>query len=134
MINKAKMVAYLKEHFPECVEEFVEECTLDDDVDDNSYESYLYGAFEWAATPSGSWYWVDIARKFSNEREPSPPLAIPDRRDTLLRAAYDLLKECEEGPYVKDVMSTTAIWDEAECDGYCLMEEIGDLLGIDSDD
>ncbi len=77
---------------------------------------------------------MDIARKVSNEREPFPPLAIPDRRDTLLRVAYELLKECEEGPYVKDVMSTIAVWDEEECDGYCLMEEIGDLLGIDSDE
>jgi len=136
MINKAKMVAHLKEHFPECVEEFVEECTLDDDVEESTISAYLYGAFEWAPAPSGYYYWRGIAGRVSTplEREPSPPLAIPDRRDTLLRAAYDLLKECEEGPYVKDVMSTTAIWDEAECDGYCLMEEIGNLLGIGEDE
>jgi hypothetical protein len=136
MINKAKMVAYLKEHFPECVEEFVEACDLSDYVGEVSYRAYLNNAFHWAVTPSGFKYWLDIAERVSTplEGEPSPPLAIPDRRDTLLRAAYDLLKECEEGLYVKDVMSTTAIWDEAECDGYCLMEEIGNLLGIGEDD
>lgn len=54
-----------------------------------------------------------------------------DRRDVLLRATYDILKKCDEGPYVKDVLGETAIWDEAECDGMCLMEEIAELLGIE---
>lgn len=52
-----------------------------------------------------------------------------DRRDILLRATLDILKKCDEGPYVKNVLEVTAIWDEAECDGYCLMGEIEDLLG-----
>lgn len=134
MINKAKMVAYLKEHFPECVEEFVEVCDLRGYVEEDSYRGYLYNAFKWEATPSGFKYWLYIAKELSNEGEPSPPLAIPDRRDILLRAAYDILKKCEEGPYVKDVMSTTAVWDEVECDGHCLMEEIGNLLGIGEDE
>ena len=46
----------------------------------------------------------------------------------LLKAASDILKQCDEGGYVKNVMEVTAIWDEAECDGNCLMEEIGALL------
>lgn len=56
---------------------------------------------------------------------------MSDRKEILLRAAYDLLQKCNEGPYVQDVMSVTAIWDDIECDGMCLMEEIGDLLDID---
>lgn len=51
-----------------------------------------------------------------------------DRRDILLQATYDILKKCDQGIYVKNVLEQTAIWDDAECDGFCLMEEIGDLL------
>ena len=57
-----------------------------------------------------------------------------DRRDILLKAAYEILQECNKGPYVKNVFEQTAVWDEAECDGYCLMEEIGELLGIEVDE
>lgn len=46
----------------------------------------------------------------------------------LLRATLDILEVCNESNTVKDVMSVTAIWDGVECDGNCLMEEIGDLL------
>ena len=46
----------------------------------------------------------------------------------LLKATLDILKQCDEGVYVKNVMEVTAIWDEAECDGYCLMEEIEQLV------
>jgi len=41
------------------------------------------------------------------------------------------LKECDKGPYVKNALETTAVWDDATCDGYCLMEEIAEELGID---
>jgi len=54
-----------------------------------------------------------------------------NRKDVLLRAAYDILKKCDEGPYVKNALEETALWDGVDCDGYCLMEEIKDLLGID---
>ena len=54
-----------------------------------------------------------------------------NRKDILLRATYDILKKCDEGPYMKDVFEQTAIWDGAECDGMCLMEEIAEILGIE---
>lgn len=54
-----------------------------------------------------------------------------ERKEILLKATYDILKKCDEGPYVKNVLETTAIWDEAECDGFCLMEEISEELGIE---
>ena len=53
---------------------------------------------------------------------------MEDRRNILLKATLDTLKSCDEGPYVKNVFEVTAIWDEAECDGWCLMEEIEELL------
>jgi len=46
----------------------------------------------------------------------------------LLQATLDILNKCDEGSYVKNVMETTAIWDDVECDGYCLKEEIEQLL------
>lgn len=54
-----------------------------------------------------------------------------DRKDILLRAAYDILKRCDDGPYVKDPLGVCARWDNANCDGGCLMEEIADLLGLE---
>lgn len=57
----------------------------------------------------------------------------PNRKDILLKAAYDILKECNRGPYVKNALEVTAIWDDAECDGYCLMDEISDELGLMED-
>lgn len=54
-----------------------------------------------------------------------------DRKDILLRAAYDLLKKCDEGSYVQDALATTVFYDEADCDGFCLMTDIASLLEID---
>jgi len=51
-----------------------------------------------------------------------------ERAKILLKATLDILKKCDETPYVVSVFEATAIWDEAECDGYCLKEEIGELL------
>jgi len=51
-----------------------------------------------------------------------------ERAKILLKATHDILKKCDEAIFVQDVMSVTAIWDEAECDGNCLMEEIGELI------
>lgn len=50
------------------------------------------------------------------------------RQLTLLLAARDILTKCQNSPCVEDVMSVTAIWDDAECDGYCLLNEINDLI------
>lgn len=46
------------------------------------------------------------------------------RADVLLRACYEILKKCNQGPYVKDAMEQTAFYDDAECDGLCLMDDI----------
>ena len=56
-----------------------------------------------------------------------------DRMKILLRAAYDILKKQDESPYVLNSLATTAIWDNAECDGYCLMEDIADILEIEDE-
>lgn len=51
-----------------------------------------------------------------------------ERALILLQATLDILKTCESHPFVVDVFETTAIWDEVECDGNCLMEEIEQLI------
>jgi len=50
------------------------------------------------------------------------------RAQVLLKAAFDILKKCDDSPYVENVMAVTAFWDGAECDGSCLMEDIKDLF------
>lgn len=52
-----------------------------------------------------------------------------DRKVTLLKAALELLKNCEDGPYVKHALSETVFYDGAECDGYCLANDIASELG-----
>lgn len=54
-----------------------------------------------------------------------------DRKVVLLKAAYDLLKKCGEGPYVKNAYEVTVFYDDADCDGYCLMEDIAIELDLE---
>ena len=51
-----------------------------------------------------------------------------DRAYIMLKAARDILHKCRDSVYVTDVFTETAIWDGVECDGYCLMEEIEELV------
>ena len=53
-----------------------------------------------------------------------------DRKVTLLKACYALLKKCNEAGYVQDAMSTTVFYDEADCDGHCLMVDIQTELNV----
>ena len=56
-----------------------------------------------------------------------------NRKDILLKAAYDLLKKCDESTYVLSVLEETIKYDGTNCDGSCLMEDIAIELGIDND-
>jgi len=47
-----------------------------------------------------------------------------DRKVTLLKACRDMLKKCDESIYVRSPMETTVFYDGADCDGYCLLEDI----------
>ena len=46
------------------------------------------------------------------------------RAETWLKATYDILQKQKDSPYVLDILCTTAIWDNVECDGYCLQDDI----------
>lgn len=49
---------------------------------------------------------------------------MEDRKITLLKACRDLLIKQQESSYVLDLLSETIIYDKAECDGNCLLEDI----------
>ena len=46
------------------------------------------------------------------------------RAKTLLKAAGTLLKKQEDSNYVLNLLTETVYYDEAECDGSCLLDDI----------
>lgn len=58
---------------------------------------------------------------------------MSDRKTVLLQACYDMLKKINESPYVLSPFETTIKYDDADCDGYCLMDDIAAELNIDED-
>lgn len=54
-----------------------------------------------------------------------------NRKDILLRAAYDLLKRSTEDHYVREATAIEVRYDEADCDGYCLMADIASELDLE---
>ena len=55
-----------------------------------------------------------------------------ERMEILLRAMCDIMKKQDKSHYVLNIFEQTAIWDDAECDGYCLYEEAKELIGYDA--
>lgn len=55
-----------------------------------------------------------------------------DRKDILLRAAYDLLTVANRANYVKETCSILTYYDDAVCDGTCLLDDIAHELGINT--
>lgn len=47
-----------------------------------------------------------------------------NRAKTLLSATYNLLCKQKDSPYVLNLLAETITYDEAECDGSCLMDDI----------
>lgn len=58
--------------------------------------------------------------------------ATVDRKDILLRAAFDLLRRSMSAGYVMEASDIHVHYDEADCDGYCLCDDIASEIGIDS--
>jgi len=61
--------------------------------------------------------------RFENEDE--------NRKDILLKAAYELLKKCSESFYVLNVLEQTIFYDGVDCDGVCLANDIAHEIGLD---
>jgi len=55
----------------------------------------------------------------------------PDRKDILLRAAYDIIRKADLSRYVVSPTETEVFYDDAMCDGSCLMNDIAHELRID---
>jgi hypothetical protein len=60
-------------------------------------------------------------------------MSASDRSAILLRAAYDLLTRSREPGYVQEAESIMVHYDEADCDGSCLREDIAIELDIEPD-
>lgn len=71
-------------------------------------------------------YCENEGSKLKEEKEP--------REVTLLKAVWQLLDKQKNSPCVLNLLTETVFYDEAECDGYCLSDDILDCLlekGID---
>jgi hypothetical protein len=53
---------------------------------------------------------------------------MEDRAITLLKATRELLQRQLDSPYVLNILAETVYYDEAECDGNCLLEDIDAYL------
>lgn len=53
---------------------------------------------------------------------------MEDRKITLLKACRDLLNKQKDSSYVLDILGETVFYDDADCDGLCLLEDIELLL------
>lgn len=51
-----------------------------------------------------------------------------DRAMVLLKACFSLLNKQKESRFVLNILEQIVAYDESDCDGYCLMEEIDDYL------
>lgn len=51
-----------------------------------------------------------------------------ERKDTLLRACLSLLEKQDDSNFTLDLLSETVRYDDADCDGYCLMDDIRAVL------
>lgn len=57
-----------------------------------------------------------------------------NRLKVLLKATYKLLKKQDDSRYVLNLLEESVFYDEAECDGYCLMEDIASELMLEEGD
>ena len=65
---------------------------------------------------------------FKRDLEAIPASDTVNRAMILLKAAYDLLSKQTESGYVLNILEQTVYYDDAECDGLCLMDDIEYLL------
>ncbi len=54
-----------------------------------------------------------------------------NRKDILLRAAYDMLKSASDNYCVRSPLEIYTRYDDADCDGMCLMEDIAVELDLE---
>jgi len=79
----------------------------------NIYNAYLKGAEE-------------ETKELKNEIDELK--AQLERAKVYLKATSDLLQKQNESHYVLNLLETTVFYDEADCDGYCLKDDIDTFL------
>jgi len=76
---------------------------------------------------------IKTAERYEQEAEWLEELS---RARTLLKATHELLEIADESPYVLETLRIVVHYDEADCDGNCLKEDIEcyfDEYGEDGD-
>lgn len=53
-----------------------------------------------------------------------------ERAKVLLKATLDLLQKQKESHYVLNLLENTVFYDNAECDGYCLFDDIENFFEL----
>ena len=53
-----------------------------------------------------------------------------DRAMILLQACMNLLDKQKDSPFVLNLLTETVFYDETDCDGYCLSDDIRDFLMV----
>lgn len=61
----------------------------------------------------------------------NPRTTAMERKDILLRAAYDLIIRNDGFYHVKSAGETLIHYDDSDCDGLCLAVDIANELGLD---
>ena len=56
---------------------------------------------------------------------------VEARCEVLLKAAYDLLRKQQKSHYVLNLLAETVFYDDTDCDGYCLANDIAYLLDLE---
>ena len=62
------------------------------------------------------------------ENEINELKAQVERAKVYLKATSDLLQKQNESHHVLNLLETTVFYDEADCDGYCLKDDIDGFL------
>lgn len=70
----------------------------------------------------------DIFHNVSKSEENAELKTQLERAKVYLKATSDLLQKQNESHYVLNLLETTVFYDEADCDGYCLKDEIDTFL------
>lgn len=66
---------------------------------------------------------------------PTEPKPEPEKRHiTLLKATVDLLTKQKNSGVVLDILTETVEYDETDCDGYCLLQDIKDYLEYEAEE
>lgn len=139
---------YIKEHMPEpylsSALENIEKFPFKPDKSATSMQDAIFYAFMWEESAQGWFFWEDCSFEADASKWGELPSNIPpdpeqkeepkaDRKDVLLKAAYDLLKAQDDSRTVLNLLEVTVPYDGTDCDGYCLMADICSELDLEDD-